>query len=310
MNVLIAYDGSPGADAALADLVRAGLPRDANITVLSVADLWSELLAPHSRFDDVYPQAMVSARAMASEAMAEAQSHAERGARWLDEHFAHAKITVAVTADSPSGSVVREAEERCTDLVVVGSHGRSRIGRLFLGSVSQHVMTFAPCSVRIGRNSESAAGMPPRLIVGVDGSPGATAAVRAVAKRDWAPGTAVRAVVAIENPLSLMLPGPHGLGGTWLPPDGADLTAWGFHAARAAADELHQAGLSAVPVVRVGSPRRVLTEEADEWNADCIFVGAHGLRGAIRLAIGSVPTAVGMRAKCSVEVVRTVTAGA
>lgn len=33
------------------------------------------------------------------------------------------------------------------------------------------------------------------------------------------------------------------------------------------------------PVVRVGSPKRVLTEEADEWNADCIFVGAHGLRG-------------------------------
>ena len=47
MNVLIAYDGSVGADAALHDLKRAGLPSKANGVVLTVADVW-----PPSATDD------------------------------------------------------------------------------------------------------------------------------------------------------------------------------------------------------------------------------------------------------------------
>jgi nucleotide-binding universal stress UspA family protein len=304
MNVLIGYDGSPGSDLALEDLLLAGLPGNVDFTVISVADVWSELISAHSRYDEVYPHSMATARAMASEAMAEAHGHAERGANWLGTHFPSATVRAVAIADSPSRGLVREAEERWADLLVVGSHGRSTFGRLFLGSVSHHAMTFAQCSVRVAHHSDSVVGAPLRLVVGTDGSPGAGAAVRAVAQRNWPQGTAVRVVVAVERPLSLLMPGPHGLGGTRLPENGDDLKAWGFHAAKAAADGLHRAGLSAVPVVREGSPKRVLTEEADEWNADCIFVGAHGLRGSERSAPGSVAIAVGVRSRCTVEVVR------
>ena len=37
------------------------------------------------------------------------------------------------------------------DLIVVGSHGRSALGRFMLGSVSQKVVTEAHCSVRVAR---------------------------------------------------------------------------------------------------------------------------------------------------------------
>lgn len=304
MNVLIGYDASPGAQIALEDLLRAGLPPHPQITVLSVADLWSELLATHSSYDEAYPYAMATARAMASEAMAEAQAHAKEGAAWVSNHFPHATVRATALADSPSRALVREAEERWADLLVVGSHGRSRLERLFLGSVSQHVMTYAGCSVRIAHRSDSAAGIPLRLIVGVDGSPGASGAVRAVARRHWPQGTATRVVVAVERPLSLLIPGPHGLGGTWLADSSEDPKAWGFHAAKAAADDLQRAGGSAVPVLRQGSPKRVLIDEAAAWSADCVFVGAHGVRGSERPATGSVATAVAMRATCSVEVIR------
>lgn len=40
MNVMIAYDGSDCASAALNDLHRAGLPREANALVISVAERW------------------------------------------------------------------------------------------------------------------------------------------------------------------------------------------------------------------------------------------------------------------------------
>jgi hypothetical protein len=41
MRILIAYDGSRGADAALLDLQRAGLPQEAEALVISVADVWT-----------------------------------------------------------------------------------------------------------------------------------------------------------------------------------------------------------------------------------------------------------------------------
>jgi len=40
MKILVAYDGSECADAALDDLRRAGLPSDAQVKVLSVVENW------------------------------------------------------------------------------------------------------------------------------------------------------------------------------------------------------------------------------------------------------------------------------
>ncbi len=47
--------------------------------------------------------------------------------------------------------VTLATEERC-DLVVVGSHGRSGLAKLLLGSVASHVVTHAPCSVLVVKN--------------------------------------------------------------------------------------------------------------------------------------------------------------
>jgi nucleotide-binding universal stress UspA family protein len=43
MKILLAYDGSKCADAALDDLSRAGLPEDTQLTVLTVAENWLPL---------------------------------------------------------------------------------------------------------------------------------------------------------------------------------------------------------------------------------------------------------------------------
>ena len=51
MKILIAYDGSNCADAALEDLRRAGLPPEAEVVVLSVADVW---LPPPSTSSERY----------------------------------------------------------------------------------------------------------------------------------------------------------------------------------------------------------------------------------------------------------------
>ena len=52
-----------------------------------------------------------------------------------------------------------------------------------------------------------------------------------------------------------------------------------------------------------GEPKVVLLEQAEEWGAKTIFLGARGLGATERFLLGSVSTAVAMRAPCSVEVV-------
>ncbi len=57
-----------------------------------------------------------------------------------------------MTWDGPAGeSIVDVAEAEAADLIVVGTHDRGAVGRLFLGSVSDHVVRHARCPVMVVR---------------------------------------------------------------------------------------------------------------------------------------------------------------
>ena len=60
-------------------------------------------------------------------------------------------VTNEAQADTPHWAIIAKAEEWKPDLMVVGSHGRSALGRAILGSVSQKVLYETECSVRIAR---------------------------------------------------------------------------------------------------------------------------------------------------------------
>jgi nucleotide-binding universal stress UspA family protein len=49
----------------------------------------------------------------------------------------------------PRSTLVEEARRTGADLLVVGSHGRSGLSKLVLGSVAAYVASHAPCSVLI-----------------------------------------------------------------------------------------------------------------------------------------------------------------
>lgn len=54
-----------------------------------------------------------------------------------------------VVAGEPRQALIQAAESERADLIVVGSHGRSGLAKMMLGSVSSHVVTHAPCSVLV-----------------------------------------------------------------------------------------------------------------------------------------------------------------
>jgi len=59
-----------------------------------------------------------------------------------------------VEGDHPADAIVAYAEAREVDLIVVGTHGRTRLSRLLIGSVAERVARTADCSVWVSRNVE------------------------------------------------------------------------------------------------------------------------------------------------------------
>jgi nucleotide-binding universal stress UspA family protein len=208
------------------------------------------------------------------------------------------EVSAEVLAGPTVGSLVRAGSG--ARLLVLGHHGphRGALRGLLPLSVCGRVAAHARCPVVVvkrlpGRLGE---GMPPRVVVGVDGTASSTAALgfafRAAAQRDL-PVTAVHA---------------------WTPDRPADLEAVsgpvaGSEArARAALDQglapwRHRfVDVAVEPRLICGDPAAALIRESE--GAALIVVGSRG-RGALRMGVfGSVSRRVALRARCPAVVVR------
>jgi len=311
MKILIAYDGSDCAEAALDDLQLAGLPKTAEACVMSVTEIWLPGPPPSSfEITDPAVAAYIPAGRAGrwtddSPAAQAAQALADRAAARLRANFPCWTITTLIAAGSPKRELLRQANSWKPDLIVVGSHGHSMLGRILLGSVSQGVLNEARCSVRIARGRVEEVNTPVRIIAGVDGSNASAEAVREIASRDWPPRSEVR-VIAVTDPLTPTLLG------SLIPPLGrivnesnAQDREWLDKLLLGSREEFKNSDLKVSTEIAEGDPRRVLVQTAEVWGADCVFVGSVGFNNRFeRLVLGSVSASVAARAHCSVEVVR------
>ncbi len=209
-------------------------------------------------------------------------------------------VNVEVEASDVAAALVEQARRADADLVVMGTHGRSGLSRLRLGSVAEAVMRSAPCPV-----------------LAVDD---------AAALDGWSPG---RELVAVDPDDLYAI----GLSGDAVPMPvrlAADLAA-SFDAdldlltvAEGSVDRAYPslrryaAGLLALTVrlasfdpaprridyaVRQGEPADVVVSEAERSGADLVVVGTRARGGLRRLALGSVAESVARSATCPVLVV-------
>ena len=296
MKILIGYDGSKDADAALEDLENAGLPAKARALILTVTSPWVPVGGPGG----IVTRRDRAARRIAEDSLAQAQAMAEKAAAGLRARFPLWTIGGEALIDAPAAGLIAKAEAWKPDLIVLGCHGRTAIGRLLMGSVSSQVLHHAAADVRITRRRPGRKA-PPKVIVAVDGSAGSDHAVAAAAARNWPAGTRLKVVAALEGgALAAALKGiKEAATGS------ADrLTAWIEGKSAAAERRLAGPGLKVSTVVKTGDPRLVLLREARDWGADCIFLGSRGLTGIERFVLGSVSASVAVHAPCTVEVVR------
>lgn len=293
MKILIAYDGSDGAESAIDDLKRAGLPRRAEAIVLTIAE---ELIPAPTSIGGVETTFAKSLLEEEKDSLALARRARSR----IQQLFPGWEILAEASIGSPGSEIITMADEWRPDLIVVGPSGRTALGRMFFGSVSQKLVNEARCSVRVARGRIVEPDVPARIIVGVDGSEEADAAVEEIASRDWPDGSEVRVVNSAWTIPSASDPGTAVNLAEWI----AQETERVNKVVEGAADKLGSAGLKVSIVVKEREPKALLCSEVEDLMADCIFVGARGMGRLERFLIGSVSSGVAARAHCSVEVVR------
>ena len=305
MKILIATDGSPSADEAQKSLLRAGMPQNVEAIALSVADVW---LPPSGQTDTGLPKELndvaEKAKARAEAALAQAKQLANAATSNVRKMFPSWNIHSEAIADSPGWGIISRAEQWNADLIVVGSHGSSGLDKLIQGSVSQKVVTHAHCPVRVSRPAPQPQRKETRLIVAMDGSPGAIRAVEHVSNREWPEDTQIRVVAVLDPRLSTagLSYLPHAA--NWIQEGYHDEEAWIRSVVEREAGRLQNSGLNVSTSIVEGDPKFILLEFANNWTADTIFVGARGLTRVERFLMGSVSGAIASRAQCSVEVVR------
>ena len=284
-KILIAYDGSSCAKAAMEDLRHAGLGFKIKAKVISVSDPWVPPIESLSVATDVmFAGAYAMTLGQARNTLKEVKALAVEGAAHLRKIFPEWDISTATAMDSPAQGILHVAEKWKPGLIVMGSQGHTALGGFLLGSVSHKVLTHAVCNVRIARLS-SGRDLAPRILLAVDGSKDAEAMLKGVANRVWVNGAEFRVVVVLDYRLSLIQNFPQRI-------------------AEQAESILAERGLKVTAALRDGDPREEIIREVKRFKASSHFVGSRGLHAVQRFFLGSVSAALAERAPCAVEVVR------
>ncbi len=286
------------------DLTRAGLPRDCEVKVFTVADVW---LPPDPELGEpIFPERSAISRAQARQhaldALAAARQTSIRGAERLHLLFPQWTIHHGSHSDSPAWGIVAEARRWGADLIVIGSHGRSPLHRFFLGSVSYKVAAEAPCSVRIFRAHNHQRDTVSRIMVALDGSDDSASAFEEILQREWPLETEFQLVTVIDARLQATAIMDAGVVSVRDLREGAEDWVPTMLARRT--QELQGRRFQVSTHILEGDPKPALLHHAQEWNADCIFMGARGMQHGSRLYLGTVGSAIMTRAHCTVEIVR------
>ncbi len=143
-RIILAADNSDYSQAALNWLKRFKWNADASFKIITVI--------PHlfESFEDEHTTSMTSILDQQQRLREAAERQLESMARSLESHCG-SEVSIEITEGDPREEVLRSASAWNADLIVMGSHGRTGLTKLLLGSVSQAVALHSDCAVAIVR---------------------------------------------------------------------------------------------------------------------------------------------------------------
>lgn len=291
-KLLCPIDFSPGSQQALTVATR--IARDTGAELV-IAHAWH---LPARAFDGDYPIPDRMIERMIDEAR-----------RTLDDVVAHVaelglpRVTSRLLRGVPWDQIAQAARgDTAIDAIVMGTHGRSGVARVFLGSVTEQVIRHAPCSVLAIR--EQGAALPFRnILCPIDFSEDSRHAIERAADLTRQGATSIQLMHVIEPALtytSIALGEDH-------------LAALDHRATHELAGwSTNLARMVSVPVttaIDIGRPgARILAALDADPTIDLVIMGSHGRTGIKRALLGSVAEKVLRHAACPVLIERTRTA--
>jgi nucleotide-binding universal stress UspA family protein len=143
MKILLAMDGSDYSHAALQSVISRPWPADTTVKILNVVEPPSLLMGREmGGYDPEFEAVWSALREQAKDLVAKAAEKVRA---------AKLQVSTDLVEGDPKSQIIDVANQWHADMIVVGSHGRSGLGRFLLGSVSQDVVRHAHCSVEVIR---------------------------------------------------------------------------------------------------------------------------------------------------------------
>ncbi|WP_404329535.1 universal stress protein [Mesobacillus maritimus] len=141
-NVLVAVDGSKEAAWAFKKAVEIAKRNDAKLIMTHVIDL--RTFATVEAYDRTISE---RAKEFAEELLENYKLQAiDSGVR---------EVTYTIDYGSPKVKIAKEiAKKYNVDLIICGATGMNAVERFFIGSVSEHIVRYAPCDVMIIRTEK------------------------------------------------------------------------------------------------------------------------------------------------------------
>ncbi len=138
-RILVAVHGSAFSELAVDQAISLGGICNSEIFVVSVVDL--------------FPEQIAVAPALVEKMSKDVRQHLDDAKEKVDEANMPCETIVHI-GGNPHEFIIQEAKDKEIDLIVMGTHGRSGIKRVLLGSVAQNVIGHAPCPVLVVPNVE------------------------------------------------------------------------------------------------------------------------------------------------------------
>jgi nucleotide-binding universal stress UspA family protein len=292
MEILMAYDGSSGADQAL--LLAGGFrwSTDSRLHVVAV-------VKPGLPYAGIAGADVPSAEIDAQLTRYHEELVAEAARRLSADGLRTAGV---VLRGRPATVLIDEAERFGADLVIAGSRGHGRVATLVLGSVSAELVDRAPCPVLVART-----GPVRRIVLAVDGSLPAARAETLLATWPIFENIPIHvlSVTDVMEPVQFgFAPAPHLRAAAEHASYFAEAQKNHTRIAEEAAGRLRAAGRQVEATMRIGGAANEIIALATEAGADLVVMGSQGRTGLARLLLGSVARNVLSASGVSVLIVR------
>lgn len=132
-NIVLAYDGSKYSNKALQEAIGIAKSSGGSLLILSVVDITEEFESEAPGLTDKMTEKLLR---LAQKALDKAVA-------------AKVRAKVEVHVGDAHEMIVDISKKKKADIIVMGSHGRTGLTRLLMGSVTSRVIGHAPCSVLV-----------------------------------------------------------------------------------------------------------------------------------------------------------------